>query len=177
MELFGPNINIPQQDVVRDNILHEGRLIVLFLIVDLGPVQGDHRHRAHQGSLLILPFGKSGITELPVPPRQGLKGVPAADHSGVHIGSQGYRCGSPLLSNTGQLVAGDHRSLFINHTHRAVCTIFHLQHNALEDPAGHNIVLLSRRQANTPWLRLFSFLIIPGYLAEFNSFLKFFCLI
>ena len=121
---------------------------MLLLVVDLGAVEGNDGHIAHQSGLLILALGKGGVVELAVPTRQGLEGVAAADDGGILIGGQSHCGRAPLFSDTGKLVAGNHRSLLINDAYRSVGTILHLKYDALEDPAGHNVVPLSQRAAD-----------------------------
>ncbi|MPN10007.1 hypothetical protein SDC9_157300 [bioreactor metagenome] len=45
MKLLGPDVNVAQQDIIRNNAFNKGGLVVLFLIIGLRAVEGNHRHQ------------------------------------------------------------------------------------------------------------------------------------
>ena len=64
MELLCPEIDIPQQNIVRENALDKGGLVVLLLEVGLGAVQGHRRHGTDCPGQVILSRGEHSIVEL-----------------------------------------------------------------------------------------------------------------
>ncbi len=137
MQLLGPDINVPQQNIIAEDILHKRGLVVLFLIIGLGPVESDDRHGADERGPLILPAYEGGIVKLTAPAGQRLEGEAAADHLRVLLCRQQCRRAGPLLPNAGKLIAGHHRALFVDDPYSSVGTILHLKNDALENPAGH----------------------------------------
>ena len=61
MQLLGPNIDITQKDIVGNNILDKGSLIVLLLIIGLGAVEGHRSHGTNHSSLGILTLDKEQV--------------------------------------------------------------------------------------------------------------------
>ena len=126
MQLLGPDIDVPQQDVVGDDVLDKGGLVVLLLIVGLGPVEGHHGHGAEGLGLRVLPLDKGGIVELGAPAGQCLEGAALkADGAAVPPVDRLHHA-RPVLANAAQFVAGHHRSLRINHADGSVCAVLHL---------------------------------------------------
>ena len=142
MQLLGPDIDIPQEDIVGDDALDKGRLVVLLLIVCLGTVQGHCHHGADELGLLITALGKGGVVEAGAAVGQGLKGLVPIGHRCGFNGVQGGSGTLPFFSDPGQMVAGDHRPLVVNDADDAVRTLFHLKYDALEYSAGHGRLLL-----------------------------------
>ena len=137
VELLGPDIDVTQQNVVGDDALDKGGLVVLFLIVGLGAVEGHGDHGADELSLVVAALDKGGVVEVGTPVGQRFEGlVPVNDHGGiVHI--QGGSGALPLFSDPGQLVAGYHGSLVVHDANDAVRALLHLEHDALKNSAGH----------------------------------------
>ena len=126
MELLGPDVDIPQKDIIRDDIFDKSGLVVLFLIIGLGPVEGHRRHTAYRPGLGILPPGEGGIIKLGAPALKGLEGVAlVADNAPLAAIDGLHNCG-PVLTNAAQFVAGDHRPLRINHADGPFCAVLHL---------------------------------------------------
>ena len=104
VQLFGTDVDIAQQDVVRDNIFDKGGLIVLFLVVGLGAVEGHRRHGTHHLRQLVLPPRKGGVVELGAPARQGLEGIAGILHR-LCIGAvDDFHRPGPLFPDTGCLL-------------------------------------------------------------------------
>ena len=87
VELLGTDVDIPQQDVVGDDGLHKGGLVVLLLIVGLGAVQGHRHHGADELGLLVTALDKGGIIVVGPPADQRFEGLVPVDHHGglIHI--------------------------------------------------------------------------------------------
>ena len=122
MQLLGLGIDVPQQDVVRNNILHKGSLVVLLLIIGLGSVEGHHRHRTQGCGSLILALNKGGVIELGAPARQGPESL--------------------ILKMSGGMIrridSGDSPGpVRVDHSYCTVDTVLHLEYNSLKHPAGH----------------------------------------
>ena len=135
VELLGLGINITQQNIIRNNILHKGGLVVLFLIIGLGPVEGHHRHGTQGSGQLVLTLDESGIVKLGAPAGQGLEDLALEVSLGiVRRVNGGHRTG-PVLPDTGELAAGHHNPVGIDHAHHAVDAVLHLEDDTLEHPA------------------------------------------
>ena len=137
MKLLGPDIDIPQQNIVGDDALDKSGLVVLFFIVGLGAVEGHCGHGAYHAGRIVLPACKGCIIKLRAPPCQRFERIAVKGHQ-FRVGLvDRFDRSRPLLSNTGQFIASYHRSLRINHADGTVGTVLHLQNHTLENPAGH----------------------------------------
>ena len=59
MEFLGPNIDVAQKDVIRDDALDEGRLVMLLLVIGLGTVQGTVTMEQMSRACSSLPWTKA----------------------------------------------------------------------------------------------------------------------
>ena len=126
VQLLGADIDVPQQNVVGDDVLDKGGLVVLLLIVGLGAVQRHRGHGAEHLRLGVLTLDKGGIVELGPPAGQGLEGAPVkADR--VSLAPVDRLHGArPVLPDAAQLIAGHHRSLRIDHADGSLRAVLHL---------------------------------------------------
>ena len=120
MQLLSLGIDVPQQDVVRNNILHKGSLVVLLLIIGLGRVQGHAGHGAHGASHTVVAAGENRIVKVGAPAGHGLEGLALDRDAAVLSGFDGLHIAGPLLADARQLAAGDHGSFVINDSDDAV---------------------------------------------------------
>ena len=137
MQLLSLGIDVPQQDIVRDDVFHKGGFVVLLLIRGLGSVEGHHRHGAQGRALRVLPLDKSGVIELSAPAGQRLEGLPLIPGDPVVGGIDGRHRAGPMLTDTGELTACHDDAVRVNDTHHPVDAVLHLEYDSLEHPAGH----------------------------------------
>ena len=137
VQLLGLGIDVPQQDVVRNNILHKGSLVVLLLIIGLGSVEGHHRHRTQGCGSLILALNKGGVIELGAPARQGPESLILKMSGGMIRRIDSGDSPGPVLANARQLAACHHDPVRVDHSYCTVDTVLHLEYNSLKHPAGH----------------------------------------
>ena len=170
VQLLGPDIDVAQEDVVGQDVLDKGSLVVLLLIIGLGTVERDGGHGAHGGSLLIFAPDKGGIVKLTIPTGHGLKGEAVAHHHVVPFGSQ--QCGyiPPLLTNVSQFVTCQYGALLVDDSDGSVGAILHLENDALENAAGHCAIPFPGSLTLPTALFIFTNDIISVYPADFNSF-------
>ena len=143
VKLLGTNVDIPQKNVIRDDVLHEGALVVLLLIALLGAVVGHRRHGAEGAGQIVLAADKAGVIKLGAPAAQSLESLAlTGDHSVLGAVDNLYHAG-PALSDQGGIVAGHNGTVGVNDTHGPVCAFLHLEHDALKNPVGHPVSLLT----------------------------------
>ena len=142
MELLRLGVDISQQHIVRDDVLDEGRLVVLLLVVGLGSVERHHGHGAQRGRHLVLAFDKGGVIELGTPVGQRTEGLSLVVGDSVFHGARGGNRNVPAFADAGQLAAGYHHPVSVDHTHGTVDGVFHLENDTLEHPARHSHSLL-----------------------------------
>ena len=87
MELLGADIDITQKDVVGNDALDEGRLVVLFLVIGLGAVQRHGDHGADELGLLVAALDEGRVVKVGAAAGQGLEGLISIDDDSrlVHI--------------------------------------------------------------------------------------------
>ena len=64
MQLLGPDIHVAGQDVVGNNVLYEGGLVVLLLVIVLGLVEGHRRDGADGAAHGIVAIGEGRVIQL-----------------------------------------------------------------------------------------------------------------
>ena len=182
MQLLGPDVDVPQQDVVGDDALDEGGLVVLLLIVGLGAVEGHGDHGADELGLLVAALDEGGVVVMGTAAGQGLEGLVPIDHHRAVVGVQRGGGAFPLLPDPGQLIAGDHGALVVDDTDDPVRALLHLEYNALKYSAGHIHFLLvpmieqgpfalsTRENSNSPFRCCGIVPIIAVLSRDFNRF-------
>ena len=141
MQFLGTHINIAQQDVIGNNILNKAGLIMLFLIIILGTVQGHGRHGTKSCRHLILAGYKGSVIHLVTPATQGDKGTVADhDHTLAVVGI--FHNLGPLLTHQGQFVTGNYGTVAVHNTNGTVGAILHLKYYTLKNSTGHQECLL-----------------------------------
>ena len=101
MQFFRPHINIPQQDIIRDNILDKRPLVVLFLIVRLCGIQCHSGHGAHSAADAVLPTGKHGVIKPRAPASQRFKRLSVQHDGGSFRRIDGRDIFWPFFSDPG----------------------------------------------------------------------------
>ena len=138
MQLLGPHVDIADQDIIRDDVLNKGALIVLFLIIDLGGVQGHAGHGAHGASHAVVAAGENRIVKVGAPAGHGLEGLALHGHAVALRRGDRLHIFGPLLADTGELAARDHRALGVDDADGAVRGLLELQHNILKNSSRHS---------------------------------------
>ena len=139
MQLLGAHVNIADEDIVRNNILNKRALVVLFLIVGLGRVQGHAGHGAHSAAHAVVPTGKHGVVKVTTPAGQRLEGLALDGHTVAISQLDSLHILSPLLANPGELAAGDDAAFGIHNANDPIRGLLKLQHYILKDPSRHDI--------------------------------------
>ena len=138
MQLLGPHVDIADEDVVGDDILHEGALVVLLFIIALGRVQRHGRHGAHRAADAVVAAGEHRIVKVSAPAGQCLEGLALQGHT-LAVGLlNGLYIFAPLLADPRQLAARDNGSLGVDDPDGAVGGLFELQHYILKNSTGHD---------------------------------------
>ena len=136
-QLLGPHIDVPQHDVVGDDVLDKGPPVMFFLIIGLGRVQRHSGHGADRPADLVVPEGKGCIVKLRAPTVQRLEGLAVRCHDGAAGGIDDRNMLRPPLADHRQFAAGDHDALAVNDTHRPVRIFLELQHHILKNSSRH----------------------------------------
>ena len=141
MQFLCPDINVAQHDIVGDDVLDKGGLVVLFLIIGLGAVEGNRRHGADQLCLLVLAGDKDSVVKLGAPAAEGLERLAGGHCHFISGAVNGLHNSGPVLPNTGQIIAGNDDTVFVNDANDPICTLLHLKDNTLEHTVGHRFPL------------------------------------
>ena len=137
VQLLGPHVDVADEDVVGDDVLDERTLVVFLLIVVLGGVQRHRRHGTDGTAHAVVTAGKHRVVKVTAPAGQRFEGL-ALQRYAVALGRiDGAEILGPLLADTGQLAAGDDRSLRVNHTDGAIGRLLKLQNYVLKNSSGH----------------------------------------
>ena len=83
MQFLRTDIDIARQDIVGDDVLDEGSLVVLFLIVGLRTIERDVGHDAQALGDLIIALGKHGIVKIGTPGNKRLEGLFIDNDNGI----------------------------------------------------------------------------------------------
>ena len=138
MQFLGPHVNVADEDIVGDDVLHEGALIVLLLIIALGGIQRHGSHGAYGAANAVITAGEHRIIKVAAPAGQCLKGLAFQRHA-LAVGLlDGLYIFAPLLADPRQLAARDNGSLGIDDPDGAVGGLFELQHYILKNSTGHD---------------------------------------
>ena len=138
MQLLGTHVDVTDEDVIRDDVLDKGALVVLFLVVDLGGVQRHAGHGAYGASHAVVSAGENRIIKVGSPAGHGLEGLALHGHAVAFRRRDGLHIFGPLFTDTGELAARDHRALGVDDADGAVCGLLELQHNVLKNSSRHS---------------------------------------
>ena len=142
MQLLGAHVDVGNEDVVGDDILDEGALVVLLLVVALGGVQGNGGHGADGAAHAVVAGSEHGVVKAAAPAGQRLEILALQRNAGTIGGDDRLHILAPLLADSRQLTAGDDGTLGVDNADRAVSRLLELKYRVLKDPAGHNVILL-----------------------------------
>ena len=132
MQLLGADIDIPGQDIVRDDILDEGALVMLFLVVRLGKAQGDLRHAAGGGGGGVCALHERRKAEGRIPALQRHKRLSVMYYNAIRHGCNGGQCLGQALTDQCGVVRGNDAPLRVDYAERKMCRICELFHYALK---------------------------------------------
>ena len=125
MQLAGLDVNIAGQDVVQNDILDEGRLVVLFVIQRLDVVDGYRHQRADAARQLILALHEYRILQT--------RGTVSRNMVGITAEPDDLSCKAQLsdrlfahFTDTGQIGACDDRAARIHNANGAIHRVLHL---------------------------------------------------
>ena len=138
VQFLGSHVNIADQYVIGNDVLHEGALVMLLFIVAFGGVQRHSRHGTHRASNAVVTAGKHRIVKVSTPAGQCLKGLALQRHTLAVSLLDGLHIFAPLFADTGQLAARDDRALRIDYTDGPIGGFLELQHYILKNSSGHD---------------------------------------
>ena len=150
VKFLGADVHVARQDIVGDDVLDKGGLVVLFLIIVLCLIEGHGGHRADHLRRLIRTLGKGDKLH---PSAGGGQGEVGSVCGGIRLRAVFHLVEVKIVkvrANNGKLTAGNDEALIIDHADRSVKGISHLNDDILKNPAGH--ILSSRiHMANSPY--------------------------
>ena len=138
MQLLRADIDIARQDIVGDDILDEGSLVVLFLIVGLRAVERDIGHDAQAPGGLVVALGKHSVVKIGAPGNERLEGLFIDNDDGIRGAVELDDGLGPFFPDAGSVAAGDHGAVGVDHADHAVGRLLHLDDHTLKNAAGHN---------------------------------------
>ena len=144
VQLLGTHIDVADKDVVGDDVLDERTLVVLFLVIALGGVQGHGGHGTDGAAHAVVAAGEHSVVKAHAPAGQRLEAFALQGDTGTLGGGDGLNELGPLLADARQLAAGDDRSLRVDDADGAIRGLFELKHCVLEYPARHSPFLLRK---------------------------------
>ena len=180
VQLLRADIDIAQQDVVGDDVLHERCLVVLFLIVALRAVERDGGHGASRARDLVLSLGVGGKVELPAPAGKRPEGLALQHDAGVLRVVDGLDEVRVFLADLLQLRAGDDRALRVDDADAGIRRLLELGDHIQKHSARHCFPPLTSYPAFCATCQLIMLIIREGreYCKRFflfsTNFLKFF---
>ena len=140
-ELLGPDVDVAGKDVVGDDILDEGRLVVALFKAGLGTVQCDLRHHAQSAGDLVLSVREHGIVEIRTEGGHGDHGF-SGKMDGAILGKRHDSCQLRKLRADQRLVAaGDDGPVCIKNADLTVGGCFHLLDDVGKNMIHHAFVL------------------------------------
>ena len=141
VQLFGADVDISRQDIVGDDVLDEDRLVVLFLVIDLCLLKSDRGKDAHAARRGVMAIHKDGIIQPRAQPADGLICAEIGREDLIGIIAEAAVKIIELRADHGKLAARGNDSLIVHNADAPVGGILHLDDDALENPAGHNVCL------------------------------------
>ena len=137
VQLLGTDVNITGQNIVHDDVLNKGSPVMLFLIEDLGIVQGDICQLTEASGCIIITGAEHGILVIIGIANNSLKTLLPEGHNA--FSGTAYPQGGigPPLTQQGNIGTGDHTALGIDDTKGAVRNLFQLDDHALKNTVGH----------------------------------------
>ena len=138
VQLLGPHVNITDQNVVGDDVLDEGTLVVLLLIIALGRVQGHRRHGTYRPAHAVVAAGKHRVVKVTAPAGQRLERPALQRDAGALGGGDGLHVFGPLFADARQFAACNNGTLRVKDADGAVRRLLELQYNILKNSSRHN---------------------------------------
>ena len=141
VQLLGADVNISRQDIVGNDVLYKDRLVMLFFVVDLCLLKSDRSKNAHTARRGVMAINKDGIVQPRAEPADGLVRAGIGSEDLIRIFAEAAVEIVKLCADHGKLAARDNDPLIVHNADTPVGGIFHLDDDALENPAGHNVCL------------------------------------
>ena len=138
MQLLGLDVNIAGKNVVKDDVLDERALVVLFIVQILDVGQRNRKNHCKLFRLLVFTLDKNDVFIL----------GRAADRTvGITAGNHGIRRICHFVADTlsgfsdfDKLAAGNNDTVFIDDTNHAFHCFSHLMNNTLEQSGRHMVL-------------------------------------
>ena len=133
VELLGTDVDISGENIIGDNVLNEGTLIVLFFVIGLSEAEGNTSHTAQWAYLFGSTAYKDTVAKGGVPALEGQEALTAPFHQTVRRGSNGgYDLGEPF-SRKGVITGRNDGAICVNDTNDLLGCISELFYNALKN--------------------------------------------
>ena len=175
MQLLGAHIHVAGENVVRNDVLDEGGLIVLFLKVRAGLCHADGRENADAARRLIIALDEHGILKARRAGRQDLiRARVRCKQLLLHFA----HCGLKVIQTRAdhrKLTAGNDKPLLVHNTDAARGGVFHLNDHALKNSARHIFSSYERPPQSPTAPTNFLLYIIADLCAFFNRKMVVFC--
>ena len=175
MQLLGAHIHVAGENVVRNDVLNEGGLIVLFLKVRAGLRHADGRENADAARRLVIALDKHGILKTRRAGRQNLiRACVRCKQLLLHFTHRGLKVIQARADHR-KLTAGNDKPLLVHNTNAARGGIFHLNDHALKNSARHIFSSYERPPQSPTAPTNFLLYIIDDLCAFFNRKMVVFC--
>ena len=136
VQLAGLDINIARQDVIQNDILYEGSLVVLFVIQRLDIVNRNRNQRADAARQLVLTLYEYGVFQTRRTVTRCMISI-TAETNDLAGEAQLSDCFLPHFTDTRQIGTCYNRTACVNNADRTIHRILHLQNNRLEQSRSH----------------------------------------
>ena len=123
MQFLGADINITGQDIVHDDILDEGAPVMLFLVEDLGVIQGDIGHGAEGLGQFVLTGAEHGVLIQIGAAHNGLEAFLGKNSNAVNSAAAPQSSVRPALSQQRDVGTGHNAALGIDDAEGSVGNI------------------------------------------------------
>ena len=137
MQLLGVDVDIAGEDVLGDDGLDQGGLVVLLLVVGLGAGDGHGQHGAEAGGQLVGALHEHGVLDVLLGTRHRPEGL-ARVHGDLltRLGEDTGRV-RDMGAHDGEFTGGNNVSLAVYNAKRSGGGFLHLYDHALKNSAGH----------------------------------------
>ena len=145
VQLLGADIHVAGQNVIGNDVLDEGGLVVLFLEIVFRLVEGNGGHRADRAGNSVSSLHKRRVIQLGILHCQGTEAAVFRGNRAVCllqvIGVEVIQ----TRADHGKLTGRNHKALIVYNTDGTVNRILHLNNHILEYSAGHSTSSFTRR--------------------------------
>ena len=136
VQLAGLDINIARQDIIQNDILYEGSLVVLFVIQRLDIVDRNRNQRTDTARQFVLALYEYSVFQTRRTVTRCMISI-TAETNDLAGEAQLSDCFLPHFTDTRQIGTCYDRTACVNNADRTIHRILHLQNNRLEQSRSH----------------------------------------